>query len=95
MRTTTPNMEALLDRFDSVTRETMIQLSRWKVEREEWRGEREELQRRIRRASLQDVQLMVIPLQATLQRVVGHIDRILAQGVVEGAPHGESVQAKP
>jgi|GEM_PF-1211348 len=74
-----PNVGVVLERYDAVIREAMIQLARWRTEREEWRTEREELQRALRRASSANVQLMVIPLQATLQRAISHIDRILAQ----------------
>lgn len=85
MQTPTPKVEAVLERFDAVTREAMIQLSRWKGEREEWHEERAELHRALKRTSSQDVRLMVIPLQATLQRAIGRIDRLL----------GEPMQVRP
>lgn len=94
MQTTTPNVEAVLDRFDTVTREAMIQLARWKSERMEWRDERDEMHRKLRRASSQDAQLVVIPLQTTLQRAIAHIDRILAQGAAVSTLNDEPAQVK-
>lgn len=95
MRTMTPSGQAVLHRFETVTREAMIHLSRWKTEREEWTEQREELQRGLRRASSHQGRLMVIPVQAALKRAIAHIDRILAQGVPADVAGDDSTQVKP
>jgi hypothetical protein len=73
-----PDIDTVLTRYETVTREAMIQLARSASDKGEWRAEREEMQRALKRASSTDVQLLTIPLQATLQRAIGRIDRVLA-----------------
>jgi len=82
-RAQTPDIDTILTRYETVTREAMIQLARSTSDKEEWRAEREEMQRALKRASTADVQLLTIPLQATLQRAIGRIDRVLAAARAE------------
>jgi|SaaInl4_150m_RNA_FD_contig_71_626813_length_515_multi_3_in_0_out_0_1 hypothetical protein len=79
-----PDMEAVLERFDSVIRETMMQLHRsqgegkqLEVERADWQAERVELHLRAEEQVAEQARSTSEPLRAALGKAIERIDRIL------------------
>ena len=84
-QTPTPNADAVLHRFDAIAREAMVQLSRWKGERVQWREQFAELEHALQRAPAQDLEVLATPLRAAIRRAIGSVDGILERGT-RGAP---------
>jgi len=89
---TSPDADVVLERFDAITSEAMVQLHRWRSERDErdaecgkWRRQCAELQRALEEGASVRADAMIPPLKDRLRAAIGRIDRILA--------HAEQVDA--
>ena len=97
METPTPDMEAMLERFDAIIRETMMQLHRSngeRLEREhervEWEFECEDVRRAAEERAAERIDTAVEPVRVTLRRAVARIDRILGESSADGAESPEA-----
>jgi hypothetical protein len=84
MGTLPADADALMERYRAVAGEAMVKLHRLRDEREQWESERAELERRcdelersLKSASADRAWLTEVPLQATLEQAIEHVDRIL------------------